>query len=246
MNRKVLFLSVLSVLTFIQAYPQQIKYINRLGEKVNKSEAEFYLQIYKDSVTDKSILIKKFSVDDKLLEAGYFKKGDLDIRNGITKEYNDLGNIKNKISWKDNNLNGELIGYYNNGQIRRIENYENGNLVNERCLSTTGSDTAFFHRIVSPTFKGEDINKAYDFIQEAVVYPQEAIEKFIQGVVYVSFCIDTKDQICDIKIIRSDNQILNESALKAVIKTYGFWKCGYEEGKKTAFIYNIPISYALR
>lgn len=80
-------------------------------------------------------------------------------------------------------------------------------------------------------------------IQNNFSYPKLAIKKNITGKVWVSFIIDTKGEIRNIKL-RGDSYILKTEA-KRIISLLPKLKSGKHNGKKVNTKYVLPINFAL-
>ena len=87
----------------------------------------------------------------------------------------------------------------------------------------------------------EDVKK---YLADSIRYPEEAKEKNIQGTVYV-YCVIEKDgSISHVKILRSDNTILNKEAIR-VIATMPKWTPAKEKGVPQRIEYSIAVNFKL-
>jgi TonB family protein len=71
----------------------------------------------------------------------------------------------------------------------------------------------------------------YKYLQENLFYTQEALEKKIQGYVFVQFVVNTEGKLEDIKVIKGLGYGLDEEALR-VFSESPPWHCGWHQGKK--------------
>ena len=83
-----------------------------------------------------------------------------------------------------------------------------------------------------------------DFISKNVHYPKIALENGIQGKVYVSYVVDTKGKVKDVKIARGVDPALDAEALR-VVKSMPDWTPGEQRGKPVNVMFNLPINFAL-
>jgi TonB family protein len=67
-------------------------------------------------------------------------------------------------------------------------------------------------------FSGGDAGFA-NYIFKHLKYPKEAIKLHVQGVVYISFAIDTKGNVVDVKVARSAHPILDKAAMDVIINS---------------------------
>lgn len=75
--------------------------------------------------------------------------------------------------------------------------------VNSLLAQTNMNDSSSVFTIVEemPAFKGGE-EALFRFLASSVIYPLNAKEKNIQGTVYVTFTVNTKDSLTDIKVIK--------------------------------------------
>ncbi len=82
------------------------------------------------------------------------------------------------------------------------------------------------------------------FLQNNLHYPTAAIEKNEQGKVFISFVVDEKGRIGDIKVERGVSKTLDAEALR-VIKLMPKWKPGKMGRKKVKTRVRLPIYFNL-
>lgn len=82
------------------------------------------------------------------------------------------------------------------------------------------------------------------FINETVQYPVDAIEKGIQGRVYLSFVVETDGSLTNIKVERGVSPELDREA-KRVVRAMPKWIPGESGGKKIRTKARLPIIFQL-
>ncbi len=95
-----------------------------------------------------------------------------------------------------------------------------------------------------PSFPGGETERN-KFLAENIVYPQQATENGIQGTVYVSFVVDSKGNVTDVKILRGIGGGCDEEALR-VVKMMPAWHPGKQNGKLVRVLFNMPIYFKLQ
>ena len=95
-----------------------------------------------------------------------------------------------------------------------------------------------------PQFPGGGL-ELKKFIAKNIKYPVEAHKKGIEGKVYVSFVINKKGGVEDIKIMRGAEASLDTEAIR-VIGALPKWVPGKQRGKKVKVAYTVPINFALK
>jgi TonB family protein len=82
------------------------------------------------------------------------------------------------------------------------------------------------------------------YISENVTYPEEAKEKGIQGVVFVTFVVETDGSISDVSVLRGIGSGCDEEAVR-VIENMPRWIPGKQRGQAVRVQFNMPIRFTL-
>lgn len=83
------------------------------------------------------------------------------------------------------------------------------------------------------------------WLGEHINYPQEAIERGIEGRVYVRFIIDKNGNVRNPIIIRGVDPLLDKEVIR-VMKTMPPWKPGMIDGKPVHSTFNLPVTFKLQ
>jgi TonB family protein len=94
-----------------------------------------------------------------------------------------------------------------------------------------------------PSFPGGEESRL-KFLQDNIVYPQVAKESGIQGTVYVSFVVDSKGRVTDVKVMRGIGGGCDEEAVR-VVKMMPGWNPGKQAGKPVRVQFTMPIKFIL-
>ena len=125
-----------------------------------------------------------------------------------------------------------MIGFGQN----EIDDYE--------IIEIEEDDEEFFMVVENmPEFPGGDLG-LMNFIQKNVKYPKIAKEYNITGKVYVSFIVDEKGRVTNVKTVRSVDKNLDAEALR-VVSALPNYKPGKKNGKPIRVKYTIPINFTL-
>ena len=105
-------------------------------------------------------------------------------------------------------------------------------------------DEEFFMVVENmPEFPGGDLG-LMKYIQKNVKYPAIAKEYYITGKVYVSFIVDKKGSVTNVKIVRGVDKNLDAEAMR-VVKSLPKYKPGKQRGKSVRVMFTIPINFTL-
>lgn len=94
-----------------------------------------------------------------------------------------------------------------------------------------------------PEFPGGD-KALLKFLASKTVYPEIAKENGIEGRVFVSFVVNKKGEVEQVKITRSVDPLLDREALR-VVGLLPKWKAGYQGGRAVNVGFNVPINFQL-
>ena len=97
--------------------------------------------------------------------------------------------------------------------------------------------------ILNPAAGGEKARQKY--LANNIQYPAIAQKNNIEGIVYVSFIIETDGTLTDIKIIKGIGAGCDEEVVR-VIKNMPKWKPGKQNGKTVRVKINMPVKFSLR
>lgn len=110
--------------------------------------------------------------------------------------------------------------------------------------STFVDSVAKFSEVeVKPEFPGGEA-AFYKYLQENIRYPREALERGVQGKVWIEFVIDKDGGVIDAKVARGVALSLDAEAVR-VVSEMPKWKPGYQKGKAIKVKYTMPINFAL-
>jgi periplasmic protein TonB len=116
-------------------------------------------------------------------------------------------------------------------------------LIEKAVNFSSVGDTIFYIVEEMPTFKGGD--KAFhSFIRDNFKYPKKAKKAGTQGVVKVSFVVDSKGKVIDVAAAEKVDPILDEAAIKLVSGS-PMWTPGKHNGLNVSVGYSILIRYKL-
>ena len=97
---------------------------------------------------------------------------------------------------------------------------------------------------VMPVFTGGE--KAYsDYLLKNAQYPAEALEKSLEGMVYVSFVVDEQGRVCDAEVAKGCGHGFDEEALR-LVRLMPWWQPGQLAGQPARVAITLRIRFAAR
>lgn len=106
-----------------------------------------------------------------------------------------------------------------------------------------GEDAVYTAVDNMPEFPGGDLGLR-KFIAKAIKYPEIAVERSIQGRVFVKYTVNKDGSVSDAKIARGVDVSLDKEALR-VIMSLPKWKPGMQNGKAVRVSLMFPITFQL-
>ncbi|MEX1132204.1 MAG: energy transducer TonB [Flavobacteriales bacterium] len=94
-----------------------------------------------------------------------------------------------------------------------------------------------------PQFPGGQ-EALFAYIGKEMKYPEDAVENGVQGVVYVTFVVETDGKISGARVLRGFFGECDKEALR-VVSGMPNWIPGKQRGKEVRVQYNLPIRFKL-
>ena len=98
---------------------------------------------------------------------------------------------------------------------------------------------------VRPTFQGGDENTFSNWVNRNMTYPAEAQEKGIEGRVTLSFTVSSTGKVCDVKVLKGVDPLLDNEALRVVAMSPD-WTPGMKDGNPIAVSYAFPVIFKIK
>ncbi len=108
----------------------------------------------------------------------------------------------------------------------------------------SGDPIPFFILEDKPEFPGGE-QELIRYISSHVRYPVICQENGIQGMVSVSFVIDEKGKVTNVKALRAPDAYLEREAIR-VVSSMPNWKPGKQRGRPVKVSYNVPVRFRLQ
>ncbi|SHG59982.1 energy transducer TonB [Pedobacter caeni] len=139
---------------------------------------------------------------------------------------------------------GVWTGENQRNGLKFKESYENGKLISGESTDANGQIYAYTKKEILPEFKG-GMTDFYNHLKKKIRYPQGAMKKGIQGVVYLRFVVKRDGSLKDIRVMNFVDPELAMEAIR-VTKLSPDWTPGVQRGIPVDVFYNVPVSFSLR
>ena len=118
-------------------------------------------------------------------------------------------------------------------------------LNNTSTSSKSDDDEVFTVADDMPLFNGKIAEEGFrDYVAKNAIYPPQAMENSISGMVLVQFVIDTDGSLIDAKVVRPTDPLLDAEALR-VINSSPKWSPGKQRGRVVKVQYTFPVRFKL-
>ena len=122
--------------------------------------------------------------------------------------------------------------------------FEKVEIVREEEADIAQEEQVFIIVEESASFQGGDINTFREWVIKNLKYPVEAVNKKISGKVFIQFTINSKGQVCDVKVVRGIDPLLDAEAIR-VIKLSPLWEPAKQRGTKVRQQFTMPILFSI-
>jgi protein TonB len=100
---------------------------------------------------------------------------------------------------------------------------------------------------VKPKFQDKDASEFTNWIYSKLAgnYPEEALANNIQGIVRISFTVNTDGTLSDIKSIKKTDPLLEDCVIE-IVKKSPKWTPGRQQNKPVKVPYQVPIVFKIQ
>jgi periplasmic protein TonB len=192
-----------------------------------------------DSVTKSA-----FSSLDEKKSSSSRKVVQKSLRTSESDKHSDETQIEKIGEVAESGLEQNQAGLSANPSVAELVPAEDqSNVLKEEQIDDQEKDVPVFYLVEEmPEFPGGD--EALKSYLAGVHYPASALDNEIQGRVYISFVINAKGLVEDVKVARGVDTSLDRAALEQV-KKMPPWRPGKQQGRPVKVSYTVPINFVL-
>lgn len=242
-------------------------YFNDDGEEVELHKALFKEVTQEDASGEVISTRYRLKDDTKLREYSYiYNAQGKKLKHGTHTEWYASGQQMTEKHFRNDSLTGPHTRWYENGQVhfsrkyhryqlvdtlrsyypsgalRRVEVYAKGKMLTGDVFDEAGKKIKYVPMEVMPEYPGGEM-KMLTWLGKNVRYPATAQRAGAQGLVVLSFLVDTSGQISNIEILQGFHPDCEAEAIKAV-KQFPKFNPGTIEGVPTEMTYIFPLRFA--
>lgn len=228
--KKLLFLLVL--FCSIHFYAQKRIYFTEDFKELPSADKAIYYTIYEES--PEGTVRTTYYLDNSLFTKDHFSNFKKRILNGTSEKWYKNGTKETLAIYVKGKQEGIQTRYFENGHVKRTENYSNGEFVEGKCFDENENEIEFFPYYEKPEFPG-GINEFYKYVGKNFKSPNSA-----KGKIKVSFVVEKDGSLKDYIITEGLNYDVNVEVLR-VLFNGPKWIPGKIDGKDASVKYSIAI-----
>ncbi len=184
---------------------------------------------------------KVYYESGQLKSENHFISSTIKRFHGKQTYWHENGKISSGIYFKNGKKDGSAKYYWENGQLKRHDVYQNGVLKNGKCWDEKGKKIKYTKYNTHAEFPGGKKALASYFLKN-LQYPTKSRNASCRGKVIVSVKIEKDGSISDVSVVKGVNLVLNNEA-KRVVKNMPNWKPALRNGVAVNYEISIPIVF---
>jgi protein TonB len=238
-------LSIFFCFILITTQAQDTTYFDSTGtELINMQGCKYFSIVTLVSESDSLYSYESFFCDNKKRsEYQYVVAGGEKRKTGLNQSWFRNGQLKQSVTYQNNAIDGELITFWNNGQLKRKDYYDTGRFQDGQCWDKEGTEIDHYDYEIMPVYVGGE-SRFFEFLQKNIQYPPNAKDQGVSGTVYVGFVINTDGNVENVKILRGIGTECDEEVIR-LISSMPKWIPGKIDGELVKVQYSLPVHFRL-
>ena len=238
MIRNLSFTFILIVIStnflFSQMTIEEIKVNPISSERVESSKIE--------NKSDNTFIINKFNANSKLLSKGEYSSIEPELKNGEIEFYYPDSTVQTIGTYSEDMPIGIWIYFDEKGDtLITIDYTKTINFIKNQPKI----DDFLILMDNMPEFNHPAYKNFSEYISKNIIYPINSIYNGYEGMVFVSFCIDSEGNLTSIEIVRGVNMEINMEVFR-VLSESPKWIPGKHKGTPFNAKYTYPIRFSLK
>jgi hypothetical protein len=229
--KKLLLLFVL--FCSIHFYAQKRIYFTEDFKELPSVENATYYSIYEDNV--EGTQRTTYYIDNTIYKRDQFSNYKKRILNGTSESWHKNGAKQTLSIYIKGKQEGIQTRYFENGQVKRLENFKNGKFVDGKCFDQNGTEIDFFPYYVKPEFPG-GMKAFYDYVANNFKSPNSG-----RGEIKIGFYVELDGTLNHFEVVKSINKEMDLSAIRLLVNSPR-WIPGKIDGKEARVKFGIPIN----
>ncbi len=218
-------------------------FTNAHRKTTHKDSADYFTVRNYDREDSNRVVMRKHSMNGRVLGENHFSDFRRLIKNGINREYFPSGALAKEISYVNNKMEGAFNTFHENGKIKRRDWYKSDTLLTGQCFSNDGKDTNWYAYEQEPQFPGGP-DSLIKFIRKTLVYPHIAQLQGMEGTVNILFTVTRDGAVTAVRLYKRVSPVLDAEAIR-VVNSMPHWIPGKRDGEPTSWDLVLPVVFRL-
>jgi len=242
-------LSVLLLALTSTAFSQQRKKVTDMsGDKHHKIKEVYFVLRSDNTVRDGSY--QQFR-NDKLIVSGYYRNGQKD---SVWEAYSNTQAILSRKWYDHGRMTGKWEFFNGNGETSYTYDFGTSKVTYLSGSPRSDTSTCFYRNDAGEWIRGRLDQAAVplfspgewlSYLNDNFRYPDEAVDKNLQGKVIISMIVDENGQVSDYAVSTSAAPSLDKEALRVVSSHENIFAPAQKDGKKVRSICFQPLIFKL-
>jgi len=242
-------LSLLLLLIATSAFSQQRKKVTDMpGDKHHKIKEVYYVLRSDNTVRDGPYQQLR---NDRLTVSGYYKNGQKD---SVWEMYSNTQAILSRKWYDHGRMTGKWEFFNSNGEISYTYDFATSKVTYTSAQPRSDTATCIYRNDAGEWVRGHLDQPAVplfgpaewlSYLNDNFRYPDEAVEKHLQGKVVISMVVDENGQVSDYAVSTSAAPSLDKEALRVVSSHENLFAPAQKDGKKVRSVVFQPLVFKL-
>jgi len=242
-------LSLLLVFLTATAFSQQRKKVTDIsGDKYRRIKEVYFVLRSDNTVRDGPYQQLR---NDKLRVSGYYKNGQKD---SIWEIYSNTQAILSRKWYDHGRMTGKWEFFNSNGETSYTYDFSTSKVTYASAPHRSDTATWFYRNDAGEWVRGRLDQLAVplfgpaewlSYLNDNFRYPDEAVEKNLQGKVVISMVVDENGQVSDYAVSTSAAPSLDKEALRVVSSHENLFAPAQKDGKKVRSVVFQPLEFRI-
>ena len=237
---RILFSTLLIPMGII-CYSQDTTFFDKYNKTIGRNSAFYYQIQHVDNSHQKSYVVESFYMSGAKKDIQYYADEAFKEPIGIWKKWHPNNQLKEQETFVNGKLNDTLFTYWDDGQLKRTDLYDDGKFITGDCYNSQGKKISYFDYEQMPKYPGGDKSLMRD-IYLNIKMPQIIRDKFLKVKVVAKFSVDSDGVVGDFEMISGSYPEVN-SEVKRVLLSLKKWKPDFIDGEPVKVWYTVPLTF---
>jgi hypothetical protein len=215
------------------------------NQKATDKRSAFYFEVdHEDYTNPERFVVESFYTDGGRKEINYYKDKSKEEITGVSEKWYPGGQIKSRITHNGGILNDTVITYWETGQLKREDIFQNEKFIKGTCYDISGKKIRHFDYEVMPEYPGGESELLKD-IYTGIEMPEIVRTTLMKEKVIAKFHVGTEGFVGDIEIVKGDYPEVNNEVIR-VLSSLKRWKPGMVDGEPVKVWYVLPVTFEVK